>query len=99
MDLDNPKSENETVSDHETDNERQSPPQMPPQSPQEQTPSSTDDDSSPEQPPQPKRLAQGIETAPPPRVLPFTQRTRSNAPTAAKSDPEADGGETDDDEL
>lgn len=99
MEIDQSKSGRMAVSDHDTDNERLSTPQ----SPEEHITSSTDDDSSQELPVQPKRVAQGSETAPPQRVLPFAKRTRdnsqSNVPTALKSDPEADAGETDDDEL
>ncbi|KAJ5345532.1 hypothetical protein N7452_003536 [Penicillium brevicompactum] len=99
MEIDQSKSGRVAVSGHDTDNERLSTPQ----SPEEHITSSTDDDSSQELPAQPKRVAQGSETAPPQRVLPFAKRTRdnsqSNVPTALKSEPEADAGETDDDEL
>ncbi|KAJ5343356.1 DNA double-strand break repair and VJ recombination XRCC4 [Penicillium brevicompactum] len=99
MEIDQSKSGRVAVSGHDTDNERLSTPQ----SPEEDITSSTDDDSSQELPAQPKRVAQGSETAPPQRVLPFAKRTRdnsqSNVPTALKSNPEADAGETDDDEL
>ncbi|CAG7967469.1 unnamed protein product [Penicillium olsonii] len=73
------------------------------QSPEEQV-TSSDDDRSQDQPTQQSPpVASESDAAPPPRVLPFTRRTggivQGTAATQARDDPEATGGETDDDEL